>query len=96
MFSQKCVKECRSPGHLGVLSQIEKEGLGVQKQSPTGQTEERQNYDASLQDDAYTEKVLTPKCLGARCKTAISYQLFYYTCEKGLGGINLKKSRENL
>lgn len=52
-----------SPGHLWVLTQQQKEGLGVDEQTPTGQTEEQEDQDTSLQDDANTVQVLPTKGL---------------------------------
>ena len=57
------------PGHLGLLSQQQQDGLGVEQQCPAGQTEEQQDDDAPLQDDPHTQQVLRPKRLNRGIST---------------------------
>ncbi len=47
-----------SPGHLWILTQQQEKGLGVDEQTPTGQTEDQEDQDTPLQDDANTAQVL--------------------------------------
>lgn len=58
-----CAISRRLPGHLVLLLQQQQDVVGVEEQSPRGQTIEEQDQQAPLQDDANALHVLTAKCL---------------------------------
>lgn len=52
-----------SPGHPGILAHAQQDGLGVNEETPAGESEHQQNEGASLYDDADPEQVFGSKRL---------------------------------